>query len=155
MDRKEELHREIQYLTDVQLFAGLKVGEAHNLEQLMAEYRSILEEERKAKALFKKEKSRDMKNRGRRGRYGEKRVAKQIGGRVDGRAGKKDVRKGMFYFEVKSLKKTPKFNDKVFIEACRHCPTGQIAVAVIRNTTDRTAKVIMDWEDFVELHGKT
>ncbi len=54
----------------------------------------------------------------------------------------------------KSLKKTPKFNDNVLMEAKRHCPSGQIAVGVIRNTTERTAITLMDWNDFIDIHGK-
>jgi hypothetical protein len=134
--------------------------EAKSLLQPLTE-----DEQRELRKLWRKapktpeeeEQARKMRNARQRGRTYEKSKARQLGGRADGRVGKKDVVLGMFYIECKNIAKTPAFNTKVMAEASSHCTgkySGQIPVALVRNSTTGEELVILKYTDFKDLHGK-
>ncbi len=123
-------------------------------QEWLDEYGKLWAEEQNEKNYQKELKSKEMRNRRRRGKYGEKKIMKQMGGRADGRVGKKDGVKGMFSFEIKWVKKTPKYLDKIMDEAQRHCPKDKIAVGVVHNTENRREFYIVEKDAWLELHGK-
>ncbi len=153
MSTLEEIYDLIDKLESKRLFQDLSGAEHGELLRLNREARILSDKDKEITEIEKQEKSREMKNRRRRGKYGEKRIAKQVGGRVDGRAGKKDVRKGMFYFEVKWVRRSPKYLDHLMDEARRHTPSDSIPVGVIHNTETQREYYVQEKEDFLDLHG--
>lgn len=121
----------------------------------LRECQAEFDREHQAKEALRQEKSQEMKRRRARGKYTERKVAKDVGGRVDGRAGKKDVVKGMFYFETKSHKKTPKYLRGIMDEAIRHCTRDKIPVGVIYDRERNEYYYIMMRGPWLDLHGKT
>lgn len=104
-----------------------------------------------------------------RGRYGEARLAKKVGGVVVGRSkvvklpsGKYqsidiqhpiDVVTDMFGFESKWLKTVPKNISKVMSQAVTNCPEGLTPVAVIGDREQHTVYYVMTEKDWLALHG--
>lgn len=111
-----------------------------------------------------------------RGGYGERRLAKKVGGVVVGKSkavkladgvswnGEKfvqvdvkcppDVIAPPFCYESKWLKTTPKCLDKVMTQAVRNCPTssGLIPVGVIANRENGNVFYVVTEHDWLDLH---
>ena len=98
-------------------------------------------------------KSREMRNRRKRGRYGEKKLAKEIGGRRDGGIGRKDVVAGMFSYEVKTIKRIPSSIIKIMEQAERLKKRDTMAVGVFRCNSPRREYFILERQDWLNLHG--
>ena len=122
-----------------------------------AEYAELRKLDRELRELMRSPeeiaKSKDMRNRRRRGKYAEKRIAKKVGGRADGRVGKKDVVQGMFSYESKSWAKIPASIVKLMVQAARLAKSGTVPVGVIYCSKPRQAFYIVDEEDWIQLHG--
>lgn len=143
-------------------------SDENHLSQMRQRFAEI-ELEEKVKEAGKADKSREMRQRRGRGRYGEQRLAKKVGGKVVGRSkyivfdsGKSiqincqkppDVVTEMFAFESKWLSHTPANIRKVIDQAIRNCPEGLIPVAVIGDRLERETYYIMTEKDWLELHG--
>ena len=154
LDRKEWLERDINYLEDARLFADLSESEGQQLIDYSKEYALLLSDEEMEENKEKKVKSLEMKNRRRRGQYGEKQVAKEVGGRKDGRPGRRDVTQGMFSYEVKTTKKIPASILKLMSQAERLKKKDTIAVGVFRCNSPRDEYFIISKRDWLNLHGK-
>ena len=102
----------------------------------------------------KAEKAREMRNRRRRGKYLERKTAREVGGRADGRVGKKDVVQGKFHYETKSHKRVPAYLVKIMAQAVRLCSKSKIPVGVIFDRTNNQKYAVISWSDWVELHGR-
>lgn len=110
--------------------------------------------EGRVKDEIKKERvSRDMKNRRRRGRYGEVKLAKEVGGRKDGRVGRRDVGAGMFSYEVKTVQKIPSSIIKLMAQAERLKKRDTTAVGVFRCNSPRKEFFIVERNDWLDIHG--
>jgi len=104
-----------------------------------------------------------------RGRYGERRLAKKVGGVIVGRSkavklpsGKyiqincqkpPDVVTEVFSFESKWLGAVPKSLQKVMTQAISNSPTGLTPVAVIGDREGRVVYYIMTEQDWLDFHG--
>ena len=168
-ERKEFLIRRLDKLINRELFKELTLEEREEKEKVLIEYNEILTQEARDKAQEKAEKSREMKQRRGRGRYGEQRLAKKVGGIVVGRSkavklpsGKYikidcqrpcDVVTEIFSFESKWRKNVPKFLDKLMAQAQRNCPSGLTPVGVIGDREARVVYYIMTENDFLSWHG--
>lgn len=113
---------------------------------------------------------REIKLRRWRGKYGERRLAKKVGGVVVGRSKfirfdngdtiqincqkPPDVVTPVFSLESKWLKEAPKMLQRWMTQAVSNSPTGLIPVLVIGDRGQRTVYYIMNEGDFLELHGK-
>ena len=117
------------------------------------EYGNLWEDELKEINHQNTLKSKEMRNRRRRGKYLEKKIARDVGGRADGRAGKKDIASGMFHIEAKSHIKTPKYLQNIMSEATRLAGKGKIPVAVIYDRALGDKYVILDYKNWLDLHG--
>ncbi len=105
-----------------------------------------------------------------RGRYGERRLAKKVGGVVVGRSkfiitpqGKgikincqrpPDVVTSVFSFESKWLKKVPASISKIMTQAIINAPEGLIPVGVIGDREEHSVYYILMEKDFIDLLGK-
>ncbi len=110
----------------------------------------------------------EQSNSRQRGRYGERRLAKKVGGVVVGRSkavklpsGKyvqincqrpPDVVTEIFSFESKWLKSAPANIHKVMEQAIKNAPDGYIPVGVIGDRNQHTVFYIMMERDFIDLH---
>ncbi len=151
---KEWLEKEIEYLANCSLFAELKPEDKTELKCYELEYKAIIAEEIAQQKEAKKEISKEMRNRRRRGKYGEKKLAKEVGGRRDGGIGRKDVVAGMFSFEVKTIKKIPASIVKLMSQAERLKKKDTIAVGVFRCNSPRQEYFIVERQDWLNLHGR-
>jgi hypothetical protein len=143
-----DIQERVTALETKQTMQGLSEDEQRELRKLWRRAPPSPEEQ---------EQARKRRNARQRGKRYERSKAHQLGGRADGRVGKKDVVVGMFYIECKNYAKTPAFNTKVMAEASGHCTgkySGQIPVALIRNSTTGEELVIMKYVDWKDLHGK-
>ena len=121
---------------------------------LLAEYQTLYDEqqaEERAKAMVL---SKEMRNRRRRGKYGEKRVSKELGVRRSGGVGQRDVGNSMFSYEVKTLKTLPASIVKIMAQAERLKKKGTIAVGVFRCNSPRQEYFVLERNSWLELHGK-
>ncbi len=98
--------------------------------------------------------SKEMRNRRRRGKYGEKKLAKEVGGRKDGGIGRKDVIAGIFSYEVKTIKTIPASVVKLMAQAERLKKRDTIGVGVFRCNSPRQEFFILERQDWLSLHGK-
>lgn len=158
-----------------EMLTGLAQGWLSEQEKItLAGYREelarILEQERLEREAEKQEKSREMKQRRGRGKYGERRLAKVVGGTVVGRSksiitgtGKAikidcqkppDVVTDLFSFESKWLKEVPANIRKVMTQAVGNAPPNLIPVGVIGDRQQRTVYYILMEKDWLDLHGK-
>ena len=123
-------------------------------QELLDEYGTLWAEEWKENNEQKEIKSREMRNRRKRGRYGEKKVAQEVGGRRDGGVGRKDIVGGLFSFEVKTIKKIPSSIVNIMAQAERLKKKDTIAVGVFRCNSPRQEYFIVERNSWLELHGK-
>ena len=166
---KNELYDIIDRLTDKKLFQGLSQVEKCALDVAQKELAELEVCEHVELAEEKKIKSLEMKRRRGRGRYGEQRLAKKVGGVVCGRSKAvklpsgqyiqincqrpPDVVTEMFSFESKWLKNPPKVIDKIMTQATANAPQGLIPVGVVGDREQRTVFYIMSEKDWLDLHG--
>ena len=153
MNRKDWLAKKIGLLTHYLLFNENKRAK-FILVSYKNEFFDLWEHERLERTMQAEEKSREMKRRRDRGKYGEKKIAKIVGGKVKGGPGMEDVKHSLFSFEVKWLKKAPQSIVGVMNEAHRHAPQGKIAVGVIRGKEDGETYFIFTKNSWLELHGE-
>lgn len=154
MTRKEELEKVINELHDKDIYGKLTSEGEAELTQFGNEYMSILSKEIAEQRVKDEAKSKEMRNRRKRGRYGEKRVAKEVGGRRDGGVGRKDIISGMFSYEVKSIKTIPASIIKIMEQAERLKKRDTIAVGVFRCNSPRREYFVVERQDWLNLHGK-
>lgn len=170
MTELDEIYEELNILIDRELGITkppLALDEKARLRALQEKAHKIGLEKVKQEAIEKEEKSREMKRRRGRGRYGEQRLAKKVGGVVVGRskwiAGVQincqqppdviaPINNPIFSFEVKYLKRVPKFLDKIMIQATRNCPAGLIPIGVVSDRENKVTCYIMSEKDFIDLH---
>lgn len=102
------------------------------------------------------------------GKYGERRLAKKVGGVVVGRSkyivlpsGKSvkvncnkppDVLTDLFSFESKWLLRVPVNIRKVMTQAVSNAPDGFVPVGVIGDRTGREVYYVLMEKDFLDLH---
>lgn len=142
---------------DEKMLLGLLKREAEIREQIKA--RQETEE--------KQEKSQEMKRRRGRGRYGEQRLAKKVGGVVVGRskwiAGIQincqqppdviaPVDNPVFSFESKWLKNVPKMLNKVMTQAVANAPENLTPIGVIGDREQHIVYYIMCEKDWLDYH---
>lgn len=144
----------VNELSDRHVLGELNAEEVMEYELSRISLQKITNYDLQAKQKEKEAKSREMKNRIARGKYAEKKVAKDVGGRADGRAGKKDVVQGMFHYEVKSHKRVPKYLQDIMNEAVRLAGKGKIPVGVVFDRNNRQYYYILLKNDWVGLHGR-
>ena len=132
----------------------LSLMEKTELRELQKRAHEIGVEKVRQEEAEKEEKSREMKRRRARGKYGERRLAKKVGGLVDGRPYKDDVRSSMFSYESKYVKEAPRWLQKVMSQAIRLSRQNTIPVACIRDRTSREGYFIIMEQDWVGLHGE-
>ena len=165
---KEELADKIWVLVEKEHLSGLTAAEDSELDSLHKQYSTLVAEEKKTAEDVARMVSREMKQRRGRGRYGEQRLAKKVGGIVVGRSkyiafpsGKSvkidcqrpcDVVTEMFAFESKYLQSAPKQIKKWHSQALRNCPSGLIPVLVVGDREEREVYYIMSEHDFLDLH---
>ena len=105
-----------------------------------------------------------------RGYYGERRIAKLLGGKVVGRSkavildsGKvveithqhpPDVVTDMFSVESKYTRNCPKMLTDAYSQAIANAPQDLIPIAVIKDKATKRYYYCMEEKDFVALHGK-
>ncbi len=130
----------------------LSLEEKDELRELQKRAHEIGVEKVKQEAIEKEEKSREMRNRRRRGKYTERKLAKDIGGRRKGGVGQEDIAVGIFSIEAKHVTGFLRRMEKGLDEATRHRGTKQIAIYVEK--CGHGARVYLDWCDWVDLHGK-
>ena len=131
------------------------IKEGQTPQAWLDEYSNLWAEQVREDNAKKEAKSKEMRNRRRRGKYGEKKLAKEVGGRRDGGVGRKDVTSGgIFNYEIKTIKKLPASIIKIMAQAERLKKKGTIAVGVFRCNSPRQEFFILDRNDWLELHGK-
>lgn len=161
MGRKEELEEKIW---------ALPPDDAHRNEliELENEYRDIIGKEQEIKKQVKQDISREMKQRRGRGKYGERRLAKKVGGVVVGRSkavvtskGKvikincmkpPDVVTDIFSFESKWLEKLSVELETDMGQAISNAPEGLTPVLVWGNRKTGVCYYVMtehDWLDWL------
>jgi len=159
----------VNELSDKFIVGELTGEEIKEYTEKREELQRLTQEALAESAKEKKEKSREMKQRRWRGRYGEQRLAKKVGGVVVGRSkyvltptGKgikinhmkpPDVVTDMFSFESKWLSHFPANIRKVMVQARSNCPEGLIPVGVIGDRNEREVVYILSEHDWLELHG--
>ncbi len=153
-ERKRWLEKQIDWLENQSLFAELSKQDQLWVDSYQIEYQEILDKEKEVKDELKADRSKEMRNRRRRGKYGEKKLAKEVGGRRDGGIGRKDVISGIFSFEVKTNKKIPASVIKLMSQAERLKKKDTIAVGVLRCNSPRQEYFILERNDWLSLHGK-
>lgn len=125
-------------------------GTATTLE--VQEYHMLWNERQLKQEHEKAEKSRDMRLRRRRGKYAERKVAKQLGMKREGGVGMRDVGDSMFSIEVKRVTKIPASIDKILSQAVRLAKNGTIPVGVFK--CGRRSIYVIEGNNWLELHGK-
>ena len=172
-NRREWLNKKIGGLTDRALFEELSEIDRIFLDSYKEEFRQIESKEAQEKEQTKQDKSREMKQRRGRGKYGEQRLAKKVGGKVVGRSKwiffdtdygqhviqincqkPPDVVTMMFSFESKWLKQVPANIRKVMTQAISNSPQGLIPIGVIGDREQREVYYILMEHDWLSLHGK-
>ncbi|KKK75008.1 hypothetical protein LCGC14_2878060 [marine sediment metagenome] len=169
MNEIDSIYLQIDKLEDKKLFQDLSEAEITELHALRAKVGKLESEEKGVAETIRYEKSLEMKRRRGRGRYGEQRLAKKVGGVVCGRSkavklpsGKyiqincqrpPDVVTEMFSFESKWLKNPPKVIDKIMTQATTNAPQNLIPVGVVGDREQRTVFYIMSEKDWLDLHG--
>lgn len=164
------LEKRIDELTDRAL--GIKSpplsgAEQDELHALLKKADTAMKETMKQEETERQEKSLEMKRRRGRGRYGEQRLAKKVGGVVVGRskwiAGIQincqqppdviaPVDNPVFSFESKWLKNVPKMLDKVMIQAVKNAPQGLTPIGVIGDREQHIVYYIMCEKDWLDYH---
>jgi len=127
MNRKEFLEKEIELLEDKKLWGDLPKKEKDALLAYSYEYQEIVAGEVKIEKEKKTEKSKDMKNRRRRGKYGEKKVAEELDMKRNGGVGMRDVGNNFWSIEVKTVAKIPASIDKMLDQSRRLATTENYA----------------------------
>ena len=122
------------------------------MKQLKKQLNALLALEKKAELAQHQDKSREMKNRRRRGKDAERKIAKDIGGKRRGGVGQEDVNAGMFSIETKHTKRFASRMEKGLDEAFRH--KGQEQMAIYVEKCGREARVYLNWRDWLDLHGR-
>ncbi len=164
----DKVYLKIDELEGKRLFQDLSTEEIGELRLLRGEAGRLAGEIEAVKETVKYEKSLEMKRRRGRGRYGEQRLAKKVGGVVCGRSKAvklpsgeyiqvncqrpPDVVTEMFSFESKWLKNPPKIIDKIMTQAITNAPQGLIPVGVVGDREQRTVFYIMSEKDWLDLH---
>lgn len=130
----------------------------------------LAQEQMGQETIKKQERSQEMKRRRGRGRYGEQRLAKKVGGVVVGRskwiAGIQincqqppdviaPIDNPVFSFESKWLKNVPKMLDKVMIQAIKNAPQGLTPIGVIGDREQHIVYYIMCEKDWLNYHRGT
>ncbi len=154
MTHKEELEKKINKMHDQYIKGGLGKDAFAEMCKLDDEYAKICAEEITQAKKEKDEKSKEMRNRRQRGKYGEKKVAKEVGGRRDGGVGRRDVIGGLFSYEVKTIKEIPASIVKLMIQSERLKKKDTVAVGVFRCNHPRQEFFIVEKQDWVALHGR-
>ena len=151
-DRKYYLNRVINWGLHLFHTVGLKPENQVRLGVLQSERQFIEATEQSEKLAEREAKSRDMKNRVRRGKHTEKKLAQDIHGIKKGGPHREDINAGLFSIEAKHQKRFLARMEKGLAEAQRHKGRDQIAIYVEK--VGRQARVYLDWNDWLELHGK-
>ena len=170
MTELEEIYKEIDELTDRELNIAqppLSLTEKTKLGALRKEAGRLCGEMKEVRETAKYAKSQEMKRRRGRGRYGEQRLAKKVGGVVVGRSkavkvGDKwiktdcqkppDVVTEVFSFESKWLKNVPAMLHKVMSQAVSNAPKDLTPVGVIGDREQHIVYYIMCETDFLDWH---
>jgi len=170
MTELKEIYAKLNILIDREL--GIAQPPLSLMEKtkipLLQERAHELEQEKKAQETIKREeKSLEMKRRRGRGRYGEQRLAKKVGGVIVGRSkavkvGDKwiktdcqkppDVVTEVFSFESKWLKNVPAMLHKVMSQAVSNAPKDLTPVGVIGDREQHIVYYIMTEHDWLEWH---
>ena len=148
---QKEIEDRINYLSDVMLFGELRPEEQKEFATLTKQLEEMISLEQLEIARIKESQSKIRKNARSRGRYGEKKVAKEVGGKRKGGVGMEDVRQGLFSYEVKTVAKIPASVTKG-LEQARRLGGSKIPVLVFR--CNRNTIYCVDGSDWVGLHGK-
>ena len=167
---KNYFRREMERFEQLSFKRALTLEEQKRQSNVRRGLLEIEEQEREMVEDKKECKSREMKNRRQRGRYGEQRLAKKVGGKVVGRSkyivfdsGKSiqincqkppDVVTEMFSFESKWLKQVPANISKVMTQAISNCPEGLTPIGVIGDRESSEVYYIVAEPDWLALHGK-
>lgn len=169
----EEIYKRIDELSERDV--GIKSppltdAERDELKSLFMQANEIEMDLAYRQTIKKQGKSQEMKRRRDRGKYGEQRLAKKVGGVVVGRskwiAGIQincqqppdviaPVGNPVFSFESKWLKSVPKMLDKVMIQAVKNAPQGLTPIGVIGDREQHIVYYIMCEKDWLDYHRGT
>uniref|UniRef100_A0A6M3XUC9 Uncharacterized protein n=1 Tax=viral metagenome TaxID=1070528 RepID=A0A6M3XUC9_9ZZZZ len=154
-ERKEHVINRVNELSDRYILGELSTEELREYGELRRELEVIINRELVEVDRIKAEKSREMRSRRQRGKYGERRLAKLTGGNSNGRPHKSDVVvSSLFSIESKYLKEAPKWLQKIMSEAVRLARQDTIPVAYIRDRGNKVGYFIILEQDWISLHGK-
>ena len=164
------LRDRVAFLEHLAMETRISLDELGELEMDKREI-AKLEAEIKAGREVSEDTSREMKQRRGRGRYGEQRLAKKVGGKVVGRSKyicfdtnygqhiiqincqkPPDVVTEMFSFESKWLKEAPKYLQRWVGQAIANCPQGLTPILVIGDREQREVYYIMTERGWLDLH---
>ena len=155
MERKEQVINRVNELSDRYIFDELSTEELREYGELRRELEVIINRELVEVDRIKEAKSREMRNRRKRGKYGERRISRLTGGDSNGRPHRPDiVVSSLFSIESKYLKEAPKWLQKIMSEAVRLARQGTIPVAYIRDRGNKVGYFIVLEQDWISLHGK-
>lgn len=150
-ERKEHVINRVNELSDRYILGELSTEELREYGELRRELEVIINRELVEVDRIKAEKSREMRNRRKRGKATERKIAKDIGGKRRAGVGQEDVAAGMFSIETKHVRHFMTRMEAGLNQAFRLKGNEQIALYVEK--CGREARVYLNWRDWLDLHG--
>ena len=151
MNRKKWLERVISWMSYLLILGNLTSKYRRKLVEWDEEYKEIITQKLGVMKELSKERSREMKNRRRRGKYAEKKVAKEFGMNREGGVGMRDVGNSMYSIESKKMK-IPKSVDNILAQSRRLAKQGTVACGAM--VDGRRVVVLIEGTDFTAVTGE-